>query len=319
MCRRASSIGITRLKLPTPAPTGFRIEYAGGARTISPRSGSPDAPSTSATSASRWSHGCGRSKPQTLATTEVRPSAATTSGAENRSAAVVAPLEADRLGDDAGDARALPEEVDHAHPLADGDADLPGTLDERRVEDPAAHGEGVRPIAGPRAVGRVVSDEQRAVGREDAHAPERPGSVRLHPGEDAEAIQDPATLRREVLAADLVAGEPGPVEEDDRQPLPARGGSPSRRRPAPRRRPPRQPARAAPSDPRVQTPTWRNAGARCQRRSGNPARSARRVSSAGVYARRTESGPSWRACDRTPSRASRATPRPRRAAPGGSR
>ena len=63
-----------------------------------------------------------------------------------------APPESDGLADDAGDARALPEEVDHAHPLADGDADLPGPLHERRVQHPAAHGEGARPIAGARAV-----------------------------------------------------------------------------------------------------------------------------------------------------------------------
>ena len=190
---------------------------------------------------------------------------------------------------------ALPEEVDDAHPLADGDADLPGTLHERRVQDPAAHGEGARPIAGARAVGRVVPDELRAVGSEDAHAPERAGPVRLHPGEDAQAIQDPAALRREVFAADLVAGEPGAVEEGDRQPLPREE---DRRRGAGRPRADDHrvsPHVAAPSDPRVQTPTWRNAGARCQRTSGRPARSARRVSSAGVYARRTESGPSWRA------------------------
>ena len=85
------------------------------------------------------------------------------------------------LGDDAGHPSAVAEQVDHAHALAERDAGLPRALDERQVERPAAHGKGVRSMAVPGPVGRVVADQQGAVGREDPHPPERPRPVRLHP------------------------------------------------------------------------------------------------------------------------------------------
>ena len=155
---------------------------------------------------------------------------------------------------------AVAEEVDHAHPFADRDARLPGALDERQVERPAAHGEGVRSMAVPRSVGRVVADQQGAVGREDPHPPERPRPARLHPGEHAEAApgsgSPPARgTRRRSCRGESARGRGG------RRRAPARrGGSRSRRRPDPRRRRPRQPACAASDAGRVQTPDLAEGG-----------------------------------------------------------
>ena len=123
------------------------------------------------------------------------------------------------LGDDAGDAAALAEQIDHPDAFADPDADLAGTLDERGVQDPAAHRESVRTIAVPGTAGRVVADEQRAVRREDPHAPEWAGAACLDRPEGSEAIENAASLGREILPAHLVARESRAVDEDDGQSL----------------------------------------------------------------------------------------------------
>ena len=98
------------------------------------------------------------------------------------------------------------------------------------------------------------------------------GAARLQRSQHAEPIEDPTGLRREVLAAELVSGEGRPVEKNDPERLPRPAGSRSRPRPVrprPRPRPRgRQPARRTPAPGRVQTPTWRNAGARCQSQAG---------------------------------------------------
>ena len=76
----------------------------------------------------------------------------------------------DGLGDDARDPVPLAEQVDHADPLADPDPDLARSLDERRVEQPPAHREGVGRVALRMTRRGVIADQERPVGREDAHA-----------------------------------------------------------------------------------------------------------------------------------------------------
>ena len=111
-------------------------------------------------------------------------------------------------------AAARGQEVGHAHAFSHGHAQVARPLDEDRVEVPPRRGERVVPVAPPGPVARVVADDLGAVGSGDAHAPERP-RPRLDGLEHPQAIEDPADLGGEVLPADLVPGESGPVEERD--------------------------------------------------------------------------------------------------------
>ena len=98
-----------------------------------------------------------------------------------------------------------------------------------------------------RAVGRVVADQQGAVGREDAHAAERPRAARLHAsrarrGGRGSGSPPARGTRRRPCRGESARGRGGRLEAPAR-----RGGSPSRRRPGARaRRRRRQAARGGP-------------------------------------------------------------------------
>ena len=292
---------------------------SGGARTISPRSGSPRRALDVGHQREPVEPRVWAPQPQALHD-HGGPPVGGDDAAErrSRSAAAPCPLRPDGLGDDAGDPRALAEEIDHAHPLSDGDADLPGALHERR--DPASGGarrERCGAIRGAGMVERVVTDEKRAVGPEDAHAPEWPGPPRLHPGENAR--DDPGSgcppargIRRRSCRGGNARGRGGRPTA----PL-AREGSPSRRPagPAPTTT---ASARMAGSDGsgRVQTPTWRNAGPAASEcpaaRRARPGASAPPACTPAAPKAARRGGPS--AARR--SRGSRARLRPTRTDPG---
>jgi len=174
--------------------------------------------------------------------------------------------------------------------LADLHRQAPGALEQDAVEDLARNRHRVIPVPSPPSRGRIGAAKGRPVGGDQAHPAERRGAGRVHVLQHAQPVQQPGGLRRQVLAADLRAQEPGPVQEHDRQ---AALGEENGRC---------GPRGAGPDHGDVHalhgfalTAHCRiSRGYRITRTSKSPAFSHKARTSSGVYARSTDRGPSCR-------------------------